>query len=79
MNKANLPEVDLHERFSVLLHNLPHGSALYVACQKLYVDGVGLFSTDGTSERIIRLLAKHAIPFTRLRNSRLFERITIAY
>ncbi|WP_126429957.1 hypothetical protein [Brevibacillus marinus] len=77
MNKANLPEVDLQERFNELFQNLPQGSVLYAACQKLYVDGV-LLSADETSDRIIRLLAKHAIPFTRFKDDSQLERITIA-
>ncbi|CAI8948448.1 hypothetical protein EMIT07CA2_550128 [Brevibacillus sp. IT-7CA2] len=76
MGKSSLPDIDFHEKFTQLLEQVPYD--LYLACQKLYVDGFGVFGTDGTSKKIIRSLAKHEIPFTRLRISHLQERVTIA-
>lgn len=78
MDKGSLPDIDLQQNFNQLFQHIPYESSIYIACQKLYVDGIGVFGTDGTSNQIIRSLAKHEIPFTRLKISRFFERITIA-
>ncbi|MDT3417134.1 hypothetical protein QO009_003029 [Brevibacillus aydinogluensis] len=67
----------INQRFALLFDALPQGSSQHTIFQKLYKEGQGYFGTDGTSERIIRTLARHAIPFIRKRANRFFDQIEI--